>query len=421
VLHQIAVKYYEKDNAIMHDCARCLGALGAADPAQVGTVTQKRLTTLASLRRPSTCLEFARELIENLLLKEYRTTNDPNNQLKFACTLQNILVYAGLAKPVAPKKQQLLFSKKEGNAFWRSFTNEAQAILKPFLKSKYCSSPLALEQSARPIYTHQKSYDAWVKYWVNSLYMSMSVECARQLLDACRDVLHIENGAVAEFMLPHLVLSGLLEKDEGTWKSIIQEMIAVLDDARDWRSDDEKQRRCVETTASIIEALFGWIKQERRRHALYALSRPSGSAQNADSDMTVTDKELSELEDRLSAIPEDLLSDAAFQCKAYARAVLHYEQYIRKQRTRRSAQDMAPLYQRLQFLYTYIDDPDGVRGISTMLPIKPLQQQIFECETTNRWGDAQTCYEVALQYDKDDPSLHNGYINTLKQLGKFGK
>jgi serine/threonine-protein kinase ATR len=421
VLRKIVLRYHETDSDIMHGCARCLGALGAVDPARVGTLTQSGLAELMSLRRPTMCLDFARKLVEDVLLVEYRAAVDPISQSRFASALQSILCYIGSPDDdTTAEGQSLSFTEQQRLYFWRGFSVEALKMLEPFQKSRYRISLTMPEQLDHATYAHQMSYDAWIQRWVCSLSMSMPEGHARQLLDVCEYII-VSESRVAEFVLPYLVLNGLLEGNEVVQDGIIQEMITVLHDVGTWRPDDKKQRRCAETVTAIVEALFSWIRQERRRNVVRAASTQDGSAQDTDGDAVFTASELAALENCLSGVPKDLLADAAFRCKAYARAVLHYEQYVRECRAKRTALEMQPLYQRLQLLYTYIDGSDSVRGISKLLAGRSTRQQLLEHEAANRWSDAQACYEAALRYDKNDMALHCGYINTLKQLGNFGK
>jgi serine/threonine-protein kinase ATR len=423
VLRKIVLRYHETDSDIMHGCARCLGALGAVDPARMGTPTQSGLAELMSLRGPTMCLDFARKLVEDVLLKEYRAAVDPVIQSGFASALQSILCYTeSTDDDTTAEERPLLFTEQQRSYFWCGFSAEARKMLEPFQKSRYCIPLATPEHPKQSTYAQCKSYDDWIQGWVHCLHTSMPSGRVRRLFDACKCIIAIES-RVAEFVLPHLVLNGLLEGDEVTQYSIIQEMLAVLRDVGNWRLDDKKQQRCIETITSIVEALFSWIRQERRRNALRVAGTQGSSAQGAGDDAVFTDSKLVEIENLLSqAIPWDLLSDAAFHYKAYARAVLHYEKYVRESsKWYTDPEEMQLHYQQLQLLYTYANELDSVRGISKLLTSKSTRQQLLEHEAANRWSDAQACYEAALQYDKDDMALHCGYINTLKQLGNFGK
>ncbi|RKP09385.1 hypothetical protein THASP1DRAFT_14334 [Thamnocephalis sphaerospora] len=355
-------------------------------------------------------------------MKEFRAARDAISQGHIAYTLQSILRYCGVpACSGMADAQHEFFSATESQSFWDLLLPDTQRALSPFRSSRYSVSLRVPSEPARPIYAHQPSYDSWLRVWAHSLRKTIPTRRIRKLFGACKSAIASEDGAVAEYMLPHLVLNGLLECDEATKNAIIDEVLAVLLDVKHWEVDSEKRRRCIETMASIVERLLGWIKQQKQRAVLRTSAGQSRGRSLDDGQPGLTSGEISALERLLAAIPSDLLAEAAFHCKAYARALLHYEQYIREQRVRRSASDMLPLYQRLQVMYAYMDEPDGVRGISTKFEVKSLDQQIFEHETAGSWIGAQTCYELVLQSGRADLSTHLGYINTLKQLGRLGR
>jgi serine/threonine-protein kinase ATR len=180
--------------------------------------------------------------------------------------------------------------------------------------------------------------------------------------------------------------------------------------------------------ASIVEQLFSWVKLQKRQAILRTptigslsnISPPTSLSESIVITSTVSVQSINQIERLLAAIPRDLLAEAAFNCKAYARAFLHYEHYVREQRNRLNEEKMRSLYHRLQHMYTFADEPDIVDGISTMFTQKSVEQQIFEHETAGRWTAAQTCYELVIE-QKPLLKTHIGYINTLRQLGRLGR
>jgi len=115
-------------------------------------------------------------------------------------------------------------------------------------------------------------------------------------------------------------------------------------------------------------------------------------------------------------IPQEIVARSAFRFKAYARAILHFEQYIR--RADRHANKSA-FFQELQQFYSEMEEPDGMEGITLKLENLTLEQQIVDHETAGRWADSQTCYELALQGNAPDIKHHIGLLNCLKSLGNL--
>ena len=106
------------------------------------------------------------------------------------------------------------------------------------------------------------------------------------------------------------------------------------------------------------------------------------------------------------------------RCDAYARALLHFEYRIRAMRPQPS-ETLQPYYETMHEIYASLDDPDGMEGISTMVLAPSLEHQIREHESTGRWTNAQSCWEVELQQRPDDVRLHVGLLRCLRNLGHY--
>lgn len=123
----------------------------------------------------------------------------------------------------------------------------------------------------------------------------------------------------------------------------------------------------------------------------------------------------------LSSINEDLMANAAFSCKAYARALMMFEMQIVSVREREPGAKLQSHYERLHEIYANLDEPDGMEGLSSLINFPSLEHQIREHESTGRWTSAQSCWEVKIQRAPDDVSLHVGLLRCLRNLGHYGE
>lgn len=132
---------------------------------------------------------------------------------------------------------------------------------------------------------------------------------------------------------------------------------------------------------------------------------------------------ISSVEAVLGLIPADIISRRAVECKSYARALFHWEQYIRQQRQRGNdnAIDLEPYYERLQDIYTQIDEPDGIEGISVHLQVLNIDQQILEHRKAGRWTAAQSWYEMLHAEKPDDLDIQFNLLTSLKESGQHGE
>lgn len=134
--------------------------------------------------------------------------------------------------------------------------------------------------------------------------------------------------------------------------------------------------------------------------------------------------QISSVEAVLATIPTDVISRRAVECKSYARALFHWEQFIRQQRDQDSMAnrtiELEPLYERFQEIYTQIDEPDGIEGISTHLQVLNIDQQILEHRKAGRWTAAQSWYELQLIEKPDDLDVQFNLLTSLKESGQHG-
>ena len=136
-------------------------------------------------------------------------------------------------------------------------------------------------------------------------------------------------------------------------------------------------------------------------------------------------EQISRVDHLLSSIPAEIMSRRAVECKSFARALFHWEQYIRQEKDRPEllvqSGKLETLYERLQDIYTQIDEPDGIEGISSHLHVLNIDQQILEHRKAGRWTAAQSWYEILLNERPDDINVQVNLLNCLKESGQYGK
>jgi len=137
-------------------------------------------------------------------------------------------------------------------------------------------------------------------------------------------------------------------------------------------------------------------------------------------------KQLSRVEGVLQLIPAEIISRRAVECGSYARALFHWEQYVRQQRDMKAEShqpfhEKDELLQHLQMIYAHIDEPDCIEGISAHLKILNPEQQILEDRKAGRWTAAQSWYEIALAERPNDVETQINLLTCLKESGQYGE
>jgi serine/threonine-protein kinase ATR len=133
------------------------------------------------------------------------------------------------------------------------------------------------------------------------------------------------------------------------------------------------------------------------------------------------EKKVARVRSVLDMIPAEIISQRAVECRSYSRALFYWEQHIRI--VRDSTKDTATtnlLLERLQDIYTQIDEPDGIEGISAHLHVLDIDQQIIGHRKAGRWTAAQSWYEIKLAEDPDNIDVQVNLLTCLKESGQHG-
>lgn len=132
------------------------------------------------------------------------------------------------------------------------------------------------------------------------------------------------------------------------------------------------------------------------------------------------EEQLVRVDSMVSSIDQNLMAGAALRCKAYARALMSFEQQAVLLRDTKNTDTLADYYDRLHEIYAQLDEPDGMEGITTFILTPSLEHQIRQNESTGRWTAAQSCWEVQLQRAPNELTSHLGLLRCLKNLGHYG-
>jgi serine/threonine-protein kinase ATR len=258
-----------------------------------------------------------------------------------------------------------------------------------------------------PIYNHGIGYSTWIKSWCLDLLLKIPNPTVKGIFQLCEHVIASEDTNVCQMLHPHLVFHALVGNNPQTLKDIQVETLAIIS------MNAEGQELYLQTIFQLIEHLSKWL-----RHCRLKLSLRKGKSALPAVFKNVEDS-ASVVENFLGTIPQDLLASASIQCNSYARALLHFEQFIRQEAESRTEEEMEPLYSQLQKIYAQLDDGDALEGLATKLSNPSLEQQIIYHEVCGRWPAAQSCYEVLLQQKPRETSYQLGLLQCLQNMGHY--
>lgn len=123
----------------------------------------------------------------------------------------------------------------------------------------------------------------------------------------------------------------------------------------------------------------------------------------------------------LDVIPPELISRRAMECKQYARALFHLEPFVELGgNDQLPADETARNIADLQCIYTQIDEPDGLEGLSAQLLILDFNQQILSHRKAGRWTEAQTWYQNRLAKEPTNIDVQLDLLTCLRESGQHG-
>lgn len=169
----------------------------------------------------------------------------------------------------------------------------------------------------------------------------------------------------------------------------------------------------------MLDYLSRWGQEKKKE---ISASRTTSARSSGGMDLALG--QIHDVESVIRRIPAETIARRAADCRSYARALFYWEQYIREQRRNSSDKDtserMEPLYERLQQIYTQIDEPDGIEGISSHLQVLDIDQQILEHRKAGRWTAAQSWYELLLNERPQDCIVQQHLLTCLRESGQHG-
>ncbi|XP_045160246.2 serine/threonine-protein kinase ATR-like [Mercenaria mercenaria] len=396
----------EPDGRAQRLYAECLGNCSAIDPGRLELSINNPKAELAKLHVSIEDDKFAVALI-NEVVKSYLAATTPRIQDCSAYALQELLSTYKISESSEDKHSKKL---------WNEFKEPIQEILIPLLSSKYI---LATDQNwsslQKPIYCSKKgnSLKDWVSTWTG--YLSSKVKAnskAHKVFKSCSAMLNFDIH-IAIYILPYVVLHVLHDGSDEDINEIFVEISQVLNQGS--RSDGKPKssnfhHMSAQTVFSILDYLTKW-----KYFVLQLKAAEMQKRRGASSVLNVPEEGYKKVKDFLDRIPQDKIAQVSFSCKAYTRALMHFELHLNG-KTSLSKEQL----DFMQRLYVELDEPDGVQGVAAIRQAPPtLQEQILAF--SGKLGcqiELQTCYEQAIQSEPDDLSNHQGLLRCLMDLGQ---
>ncbi|GAW27350.1 putative protein kinase rad3 [Rosellinia necatrix] len=387
-------------------CTQCIGLIGCLDPNRIEAVRRdSQIIVTSNFQDSQEVTEFVFFLLEKVLVLSFVSATDTKLQGFLSYAIQELLDRSDIAGAV---KTEGLGQSEPVYRRWCSLSQNAQEILTPFITSRYKLTPMVYQQIEYPIFDPGKSYGDWMR--------SLSLDClgkpqslfATLIFEPLCRLIRVQDIAIAEFLFPYLIIHIILgtEISEHDRAAVLRELLDVLryqlpPDAS--YADREERRLYSEAIFRFLDYAMRWVHLKR-------------SASNLSSDDATS---IDKVEDYLASFPAELISQLAMDCSSYSRALFHLEQHIRQvDESQHNRHDRNRLIQQLQDIYTQIDEPDGLEGISAHLHVLDIEQQVLSDRKAGRWVAAQTWYEIKLAQEPDNVDVQVDLLTCLKESGQ---
>ncbi|KAI1496609.1 phosphatidyl inositol 3-kinase-like protein [Biscogniauxia marginata] len=402
-----ASRYNSVHSEISDLCTRCIGLVGCLDPNRVETVrAEKQIVLTSNFEDPGETIDFVIFLLEHVLVKSFISTTDTKLQGYLSYAMQELLDRADLKEAVRME------GSREAAPIYRKFlsmSESAREVLTPFLTSRYILMPTTLPPTEYPIFSAGKTYGNWLRNLTLDCLRRPQVPFAELVFEPLCRLIRVKDLSIAEFLFPYLIVHMIVGEEipEEDRANILRELLSVLQhelpsDATYAAREDKKL--CCEAIFRFLDYAMRWVQLKR--------AAPNQNPRDA----AATDK----VQKVLDSFPAELISQRAVDCQAYSRALFHLEQHIRQvDENKNGLKDRDRLIQRLQDIYTQIDEPDGLEGISTHLRVLDINQQVLSHRKTGRWAAAQTWYEIKLAEDPDNVDVQIDLLTCLKESGQY--
>ncbi|KAG6335950.1 hypothetical protein ID866_3139 [Astraeus odoratus] len=400
----------------------CMGILGAVDPDRCEIdLHESRMVVRSNFTDETESVLFAMHLIKDVLVGAFRSTSDIRYQANLAYTIQELLRFCNFTPALVTTRNTTSVPVKVRNR-WNNLPKHVLETVTPLLEGRFSAPTKTPAILVHPIYPQEKTYREWLQLWTTHLITRASGDTAQRIFSVFRTAIRYKDAEVAHHLLPHLVLNILLSGDEKDAQDIREELLVVLEDQVNMVSSASADKKLLsaQVVFMLLDHLSKYVRLLRQDvSSKKAESNKRARAQNA---LAQSEEQLVRVDSLLSSINHDLMAKAALQCKSYARSLMNFERQIVALREREplvSNKTLTPYYERLHEIYSYLDEPDGMEGISTLILSPSLEHQIRQHESTGRWTAAQSCWEVRLQQSPNNLDFHLGLLHCLRNLGHY--
>lgn len=394
-------------------CLECLGIVGAVDPDRLDLPNDDTVhTLLQNFEDQEETRDFAVAFVRDVLVRAFRATSDTKHQSALAYAIQELLRFCGFTTALLRQSGTKTTPVKVRQR-WIDLPPAVIDTIAPLLDSKYSITHGPVTEHPRPFYRNSSSYREWIENWAMHLIRGARGRDAETIFGIFRVLIRHHDLELTQHILPHAVLHNLISGTDVQRDEIRQEFVAVLQDQVDPSTAFSSDRRllCAQTVFGLMDHMSTWLRSKRMEKARNPKQRR---------ELASTDDSLVNVESVIASIPQDLMAQAAMECRAFARSLLNFEQRIRSMKANGQPEsDVQVYYDLVHGIYAQLNEPDGMKGITACINVPSIEHRIREHESTGVWLYAQALWASEIKTNPSEPANYVGLLRCVRNLGHY--
>ena len=418
-LLDVSVKFKGEPN-ISYGCGTCLGLIGCTDSNKADSIREKRIQViLSNFAKADETVDFIMFMLETILVPAFQSTSNTRSQGFLMWAMQEFLKLCDIDRAAATKAAVAPSSGSQKK--FGLLSESTRETLLPFTGSRYDVRPGAEHQPCQHPLLGSRAllHGEWLRTLLLDMLRCDPGDNIGLIFGICKRIILGQDLSIASFLLPYAALNLILSATETEKQQVLDEVLTVLSmPLKNDTVDTETLKLCSQNIFDILDYLSKWL-QERRRQ----LDGQRALGKKDDRVVEVAVSQIANVEEVLNRIPPEMISKRSIECRSYARALFHWEQYI--QITSKADDYDDKLHDenlhRLQTIYTEIDEPDGIEGISAQMHVLNIDQQIYEQQQAGKWSAVQGWYELQLDESPSDPAVQVNLLRCIRESGQYGE
>ncbi len=393
------------DTKVSSLAGACLGKIGAVDPGRLHLVedlNQGTFKTHLSVLEE----DFIVDLI-HVLVKAFLSFFNSGAADSCSFSIQEIL-------------RAYEITEKSGGRVWQKLPESTREVLVPLLSSHYSVENETLEKFALPIYKHSEDFSKWISSWSSYLMTKITQAQMLKIFHACKPVIK-KDSSCAQFLLPYILVCVICNGSNKDREEIVSEVEAIIGNEEQVSNQVSTLNGSIlsEQRAHSVSQDLGWMAKQTvfavldhmnkwlaRKYAQLQESKPRGRGAAANRDVEPKDQDFESVRSFVKAIKQHNLAMASFECRAYARSLMHLEAHLREK-----SEDMPHFLTKLQQVYGALDEPDYLFGLQDIRKQSPsLEELIHHHQVTGNFQDALACYSSLGRENKESLELQSGML-----------